>query len=92
MWNGELDKKKKNPKQKQTSWTSRANVKTRKGGQRGGRSQEKEEGMQMEQDWELQGRRMAWEATGGKELGKWEEKKMQGWDSAHWGDPQIPGR
>lgn len=39
MWNGELDK------QKQTSWTSRTDVKTSGGGQRCGKLQEKEGGM-----------------------------------------------
>lgn len=39
MWNGELDK------QKQTSWTSRTDMKTSGGGQRCGKLQEKEGGM-----------------------------------------------
>lgn len=56
MWNGELGEKK---KKKQTRWTSRPDMKTSGGGQRWGRSQEKEGGMHgarqgitRERDWD----------------------------------------
>lgn len=75
---------------KQGSSTIRADMKTRGGRQRGGRSQEKE-GRMHGTGLRIIGKEVGTGDHGGR--GAWGgEKRMQGWDSARRGSLRILGR